>query len=392
MRAPFPPPRPEPTGPDLARGFAALRDRQRRWRQRQAIRRLATVAALLVVLMIGGLSLLAVPALYQSARAYQRVFVEPVPHADPNLANPANAAVPRPAATGHDRLTILLLGIDRRVDEPPRSDTMLLVSIDLVGERAAIVSLPRDLRVLVPGHGVQKLNAAYAFGTANDVPGGGPGLAIRTIEGNFGMQVDYFVEIDFEGFVQVIDLAGGITIDVPTAFRDDAYPTPDYGVTTIAFAAGSQRMDGERALVYARTRHADGDLRRTERQRQVLLALRDQADIVSLLPQAPALMTSLGDSVRTDLPPALALDLVRLAAHLSPEAIAEHPLDPILTPVLDQTSDEFLVPDWPALGEMLSRATGAAVVPPAVTDPSLRQVLALPPGDPVPSKPTTISS
>jgi polyisoprenyl-teichoic acid--peptidoglycan teichoic acid transferase len=371
-----PQPAPPPAAPpNLAACLHSLRQRQRDHHRRRRVRRAVSTLLTLALLAGGVAALLAAPTLYQVARAYDRVFVEPVPHAAPPAAPPPGqgeaGAVPAPAYAGRDRLTILLLGVDRREDEPARSDTMILVSIDLAEERAAMVSLPRDLRVVVPGYGAQKLNAAFALGEANAEPGGGPGLAVRTVEANLGLRVDHFVAIDFRGFVEVVDLVGGIVVDVPAAFRDDAYPTPDYGVTTVAFAAGLQRMDGERALQYARTRHADGDVRRAARQRQVLLALREQTDLGALLPRAPEVVAALGGSVRTDLDPALALDLARLAARLPAGAIAEHTLDPAVAAVQDATGDEYLIPDWPAVGAILGAALGVPVVPPPTYDPAL---------------------
>ncbi|HKG24563.1 MAG TPA: LCP family protein, partial [Thermomicrobiales bacterium] len=164
-----------------------------------------------------------------------------------------------PKWNGTGRLTMLLLGVDRREDEPSRSDTMILVNVDPVSKTASMVAIPRDLRVIIPGYGVHKVNAAYAFGEADGVKGGGPALVTQTIETNFGVHIDYFAEVDFAGFVKIVDTVGGVTIDVPYPIKDDAYPASGNNYMRVYFPAGWQHLDGERALQYARTRHDDGD-------------------------------------------------------------------------------------------------------------------------------------
>ncbi|GIW03779.1 MAG: hypothetical protein KatS3mg059_0399 [Thermomicrobiales bacterium] len=207
------------------------------------------------------------PIIYRGTRAYQEVFVESPPRQQPRFVAVKNdegtpviaevtatAAPELPEWDGTERLTILLLGVDRREDEPSRSDTMILVNIDPIKKTAAMMSIPRDLKVMIPGYGMDKINAAYAFGDRDEVPGGGPGLAIRTIEANFGIRIDYFAEVDFNGFIKIIDTVGGVMIDVPYPIKDDAYPADGTNYMRVYFSAGWQHMDGKRALQYARTR------------------------------------------------------------------------------------------------------------------------------------------
>ncbi|MER3437635.1 MAG: hypothetical protein C4346_08630, partial [Chloroflexota bacterium] len=274
------------------------------------------------------------------------------------------AAPELPEWDGAERLTILLLGIDRREDEPSRSDTMILVNINPVKKTAAMLSIPRDLKVMIPGYGMDKINAAYAFGDRDEVPGGGPGLAIRTIEANFGIRIDYFAEVDFNGFIKIIDTVGGIMVDVPYPIKDDAYPADGTNYMRVYFSAGWQHMDGKRALQYARTRHDDGDGRRSVRQQQVLLALREQALSLDLLPKAGELIAELGDAVRTDLSPTQALKLARLASEIQRNGIAQYSLDRALTE--EQLPDEpyYLIADWAIVGQILSDFTGQPITPP----------------------------
>jgi len=168
-----------------------------------------------IVLFLSGFLAIAGPIAYRSYQAYQDVFVTQVPDQDPAfvaeinpegtpvlVANQAQGSVSIPDWDGTSRLTLLLLGVDRRENDYARSDTIILVNIDPVEKTARMLSIPRDLKVIIPGFGAHKINAAYAFGDANDnVPGGGPGLMMRTIETNFGINIDYFAEVDFNGFV-----------------------------------------------------------------------------------------------------------------------------------------------------------------------------------------------
>ena len=259
--------------------------------------------------------LIAGPIAWRSYQAYQDVFVTQVPagaaafaaEINPEgtpvlVANQAQGAVSIPDWDGTSRLTLLLLGVDKRENDYARSDTIILVNIDPVEKTARMLSIPRDLKVIIPGFGAHKINAAYAFGDANsNVPGGGPGLMMRTIETNFGINIDYFAEVDFNGFVKIVDTVGGVTLDVPYPIRDNEYPAPNNQYMRIYFPSGWQHMDGQRVLQYARTRHDDGDGRRSARQQQVLLALRQQALTLDLLKQAPTLISEVGDTVRTDL-------------------------------------------------------------------------------------------
>lgn len=316
------------------------------------------------------------PVVYRGTRAYQKVFEEPVPR-DPQpfvaVRNDEGTPVPVLATTtavpeipewnGTNRLTMLLLGVDRREDEPSRSDTMILVNIDPVTKTAGMVAIPRDLRVIIPGYGVHKINAAYAFGESDQLQGRGPGLVISTIETNFGVHVDYFAEVDFTGFVKIVDTLGGVTLDVPYPIKDNAYPASGTNYMRIYFPAGWQHLDGERALQYARTRHDDGDGSRSIRQQQVLLALRAQAVGFDLLPKAGELLGELSDAVRTDLGPTQALQLARLATEFSPAAITSYTLDPALTED-DGPDGYYLDADWEIVGGILSDFTGTEVTPP----------------------------
>jgi LCP family protein required for cell wall assembly len=175
--------------------------------------------------------------------------------------------------------TILLLGADHgpgRGSARGRSDAMLLVRTDPDEHRIAYLSIPRDLRVEIPGHGLDKINAAYSYG--------GPALAISTVENMTGLPVNHVAVVDFNRFRDVIDALGGVSIDVPRPIESNRFDCPFKTPAECArwggwrFAKGKQEMDGRRALVYARIREnqldpAENDLTRGGRQQQVIEAI-----------------------------------------------------------------------------------------------------------------------
>jgi len=339
----------------------------------------AAIFSIALVIMIVGGALLG-PVAYRAATAYREVFEEPVPREDaPFIAaaqpdgtkvivqatGTTEAEAPKAEEwDGKERLTILLLGVDTREDDYSRSDTMILVNFDPVTKTASMLSIPRDLKVIIPGYGVHKINSAYSYGDADKVPGGGAGLTMRTIEANFGIRINYYAQVDFDGFVKVMDTVGGLTLDVPYPIKDDEYPGPGTQYMRIYFEPGWQHMDGTRVLQYARTRHDDGDGRRSARQQQVLIALQEQAISRDLISKAPELISELGDTVRTNLSPSQALQLARLASDIDPAKVVQFSLNDALYE--DQQPDQpyYLIADWDAVGEILSEFTAETILPP----------------------------
>jgi polyisoprenyl-teichoic acid--peptidoglycan teichoic acid transferase len=256
-------------------------------------------------------------------------------------------ATPFPSWDGTDPVNILLLGVDSRPsdDYPPRSDTMIVVRVDPGENRVDIFSIPRDLLVEIPGYLATKVNAAYVYGELDGVPGGGPILAAQTIEYNFGIRVDYFATVDITGMERVVDTIGGVIIDVPTALKDDQYPTDDYQFTRIYFGSGPQEMDGVSAVQYSRTRHDDNDFRRSIRQQEVLIAIRNKILATGIITRLPELIADVGDAVRTDLSPRQVLSLARFGQDLPRESIYVHSINDLLEEAyIDE--EFFFVADW----------------------------------------------
>jgi len=220
-----------------------------------------------------------------------------------------------PVWTDTDRITVLILGIDERVQEEDfwRTDTMILATLDPVTMQAGVLSIPRDLWVPIPGYTETRINTAHFLGDAYKHPGGGPALAVETVEYNLGVDIDYYVRLNFQAFIEFVDRIGGITIDVPETIHDPLYPTPDYGYQLFHVDAGVHHFYGEEALKYARTRHSNGgDFDRARRQQQVIKAIFKRVTEANLLPQlaaqAPEMLQLLEKSVKLD--PKLQLDEV----------------------------------------------------------------------------------
>ncbi|WP_322488857.1 LCP family protein [Chloroflexus sp.] len=204
-----------------------------------------------------------------------------------------------------DAIHILLLGSDRRPGEgwATRSDAVMLVRIEPAQRRVALISLPRDLIVEIPGYGYGRINSATVYGEMNPAIGGAE-LARRTVTNLLGLPIDHIVWVDFTGFTAAVDAIGGIEVELEQAIYDAAYPTMDYGITTIYFPAGKQRLDGAQALILSRTRHADSAYAREARQQMIVLAIARRIrehDPVRQVELAAHVTTALRPHIRTDL-------------------------------------------------------------------------------------------
>jgi LCP family protein required for cell wall assembly len=208
---------------------------------------------------------------------------------------------------GVSRVTILIMGLDFRdwqKKEIPRSDTMMLLTLDPVTKTAGILSVPRDLWVNIPNYGYHKINEAYFFGERDHLPGGGPQLASETIEQLLGIPINYYAQVDFSAFMKLIDIIGGVPI-IPT----EDVAVQDWGTEYKQNLKAGQvyTLGGGLALSYARDRYSgkESDIGRAKRQQQVITAIRYrllQADrFPSLIANAPAIYNQLSSGIRTNL-------------------------------------------------------------------------------------------
>ncbi len=250
---------------------------------------------------------------------------------------------PLPDYERQERINILLLGIDKRPDEVyARTDTMILVTVDPNTKTAGMLSIPRDLWVSVPGYDEDRINKAHFFGDRYKYPGGGPALAMKTVQYNLGVPVHYYAKIDFNGFRDIVDTIGGIDIYIPETIDDPTFPDSNYGYDPFYIEAGQHTLDGHDAMRYARTRATAGaDFSRAKRQQQVLLAMRDKALRVGIIPKIPELWSTMADTIETDLDLGVIVELAQLADEIDTDNIQNEVIDHNLTV-------DYIVPDTKA--------------------------------------------
>ncbi|MFC7321207.1 LCP family protein [Halobacillus campisalis] len=196
------------------------------------------------------------------------------------------------------KTNVLLLGVDQRNDETPRSDTIMVAQYDEEGNVAKVASIMRDTYVRIPGHDYNKINAAFALG--------GPELMRQTIKENFGVDVEYYSIVDFNGFTQIVDTLApsGVEVDIE---KNMQYKSGD---TNIDLQQGTHELDGEELLGYARYRSdSQGDFGRVQRQQEVLKLLKEEAVSFNGVMKAPRLLGSLQPYIDTNFSSGKILDL-----------------------------------------------------------------------------------
>ncbi len=193
--------------------------------------------------------------------------------------------------TEKGKINILLLGIDARPGEKnTRTDAMIVANIDRDAKKVSLLSIPRDTMVEIPGHGKAKINSANEYG--------GPELAVESVEKILDTKIDFWVKTNFNGFQDIVDTLGGVTIDVE---KKMPYQDPTDG-TNINLKPGIQRLDGKHALDYVRYRHdALGDISRTQRQQKFLKALAKEILQPSTVLKLPKLIPDIMANVETNL-------------------------------------------------------------------------------------------
>lgn len=233
---------------------------------------------------------------------------------------------------GTERVNILLLGIDRRPGEAfvSRTDSMMVISINPENDSAAVLSIPRDLYVQIPGYGQDRINTALVYGSREGDYLDGAALAMQTISYNLSIPIHHFVLVDFGAFTRTIDILGGVDVQVPYDINDSMYPDMEYGYDPLYIPAGMNHFDGELALKYARTRHADSDFNRAYRQQQILFAARGKAlslGMIGLLSRAPSLYRQVESGIRTDLSLEQIVRLAKTVGDISSDNIRNAVID-----------------------------------------------------------------
>jgi LCP family protein required for cell wall assembly len=219
--------------------------------------------------------------------------------------------------------TILILGSDRRFSDikaklPTRSDTIILLRLDPSKGATAVMSLPRDLKVDIPGHGSDKINAAYAIG--------GPALTVKTVRQLLNIPINHVINVNFGGFRRAVDRLGCVYTDVDRRYFNDNHPPfgggPNYAAIDIQ--AGYQKLCGQDALDFVRYRHFDTDLVRAARQQQFLADAKDQIGVGKIFSDRKALLSIFGRYTQTDIKsPTSILRLLKLAVTSAQKPVQE---------------------------------------------------------------------
>jgi LCP family protein required for cell wall assembly len=225
-----------------------------------------------------------------------------------------------------------------------RSDMLMVAHIDFVKNTVSLLSIPRDTRALIPGHGVSKINAAHAFG--------GPALSEKTVQRMFGIPSDYYIALDFDGFVQAIDLLGGVDLTVDKKMDYD----DNWGHLHIHLKPGFQHLDGEQAMEFVRFRHSDSDLVRVKRQQALLAALKDKLSSPTAAVKIPAILDAINQHTDCDMMIDQRIVLAHFLHDVQPGRIEMTTLPSV------ETSGTYVLTDWPRATPMIQSMFG--VTPP----------------------------
>ncbi|RME58574.1 MAG: LytR family transcriptional regulator, partial [Caldilineae bacterium] len=218
---------------------------------------------------------------------------------------------------------LLLLGTDRRPDWTNwRTDSIMILGVDRRYRRAAVLSIPRDLYIQVPGYGQARINQVDYIGEKIlKTPGGGPALVSQVLSDTLGVPTHHWVRVEMRGFRQMVDALGGVTVHLDCPFYELIYDLDEEAWTYFELPAGDVLLDGEAAYRFVTLRYLESDFGRARRQRQFLWALRNQALNSNLLLRAPELWNAFQETFATDLSLFQMLDLARFALSLQPENV-----------------------------------------------------------------------
>jgi LCP family protein required for cell wall assembly len=253
---------------------------------------------------------------------------------------PVPEGVQYPTWDGGSRINILFVGLrggdPTEGDCPFCTDTLILLTVDPMTKTAGILSIPRDLWVNIPGFGYSRINTAWTLGRRSKLPGGGPNLAMKTVSHSIGVPVDYYVQVDFDTFVDIINLIDGVDVyNDETIVLDPMAHGKDFPKVKIT-CCGMRHLNGRVALAYARCRHLeqgckDGDIGRAKRQQKVIFAIRDKVlspeNFPKLLAQAPELYNTFSAGIHTNMSLEDAIKLAVLVRDIPTENIRNGVID-----------------------------------------------------------------
>jgi LCP family protein required for cell wall assembly len=251
-----------------------------------------------------------------------------------------------PVAVG-GAFTVLLLGSDDDAKFDPNhvlTQSMILVRVDPAAKSVTMLSIPRDLWVPLSVGGTAKIDGAYSYGGAK--------AAIATVQNNFHVHIDEYVWVGLKGLIRLVDAVGGVDIVASNPVMDDYYPADlgsgnPYGYARVAVLPGPQHLDGTHALEYVRSRHGDleGDFGRSQRQQQVLLAIRQKAKQLNAA-DVPDLAATFSGELKTSMGIGRVRELLPLAGSLDPQAIRQIVLLSPYTDIGTIDAQSVVLPHW----------------------------------------------
>ena len=245
-----------------------------------------------------------------------------------------------------DRVNVLLLGMGGPGhDGPLLTDTMIVASLNTTTSEVSLVSIPRDFMITLNGRGYNKINAAYAYAEM-DQEGSGGTAAIKAAEEVTGLSIPYYAAIDFAGFVKAVDHVGGLDIDVETTFTDSTYPNYNKGyLPPQTFTKGGEHMAGERALIFARSRHGNNgegsDFARSTRQKKIMLSFKNELMQLNItnLSTLNNLLSTFTQNFRTNMEPHELKRLADIGGKVNGENVFSISLDPQSGVICDSSVD-----------------------------------------------------
>ncbi len=279
----------------------------------------------------------------------------------------------------------LLTGLDKREWEgdtgPGLTDTIIVAFLEVQEGKAGLMSLPRDTWVEIPEYGPYKINQAFSLGEAYGYPGGGPAILMDTAGNLLGIDIDYYVQVDFEAFVVLVDAVDGVLVDVPEEIL--VWPNAEMEGDMKRLTPGKQVLPGNLALGYVRTRDTDeGDFGRTKRQQQVLVGLQKKIFSYEILPivipKIPALYRDLSSNVETNLTLNQIISLAGAVGYINPQSLQTRIVrEPVVEAGINERNQYVLFPDieqirniWHDMQEI-----SATPIPEPTQEPSLEEYI-----------------
>ena len=242
---------------------------------------------------------------------------------------------------------IVVMGCDVRKDDVGRSDTLFVVMLDKSKKNAALLSVPRDTRVKIKGHGWDKVNAAFAYG--------GHKLTQETVQEFLGIRLNNYVVVDFQGFKGLVDAVGGVDINVEKRM----YYYDAYDGFEIDLRPGLQHMDGRTAMQYVRYRDEEGDIGRIRRQQNFLMALYRHIASKNILAKIPGVSKQIMSMVKTD----LSLKEMMELGNVMREMVAKDGLKMSMVPGEPEYIDgiSYWIPDIPKMRQKMADMQGVKI-------------------------------